>query len=447
MRSLTIDRKHVTYSRDGNWIGIVSEFRGAKLKSTYGRFERQLFDENSDNKYTCIDFSPDSKHVVTGSRGLRVCLWDVETGSLLRTLNGHEQDESIIISVKFSPDNQHFASLADNIMVWSVTGGLVNMMRKNDEDEINGMTYNPDGKSIVFVTTSDVHIWNLKTNNVEVLNSDHRRIESVAFSPDGKYIMTGDDVEATIQLWDAKTRTKLALFKSFLEMVNSIAFSPDGKMFLLGGGTYRENNRNDQINLVLGELSELLKLVPVTFPKEIEKITLKRANVTLSEEPDIFDTFMAETYPLNEYIRENPNSIVFLIDKKNGFGYDRDQLREMTIGAQEYYFKCLKLNEALVVALSKVEGETPFLLLRSAGTFYVPAAQLQAALDSKDSIFILREYDTLPYTASIAVIETAPLQRNHRGEQINVVSRDHCQAGSNKKAYEIIAVANANANA
>jgi hypothetical protein len=58
-------------------------------------------------------------------------------------------------------------------------------------------------------------------------------ITSVAFSPDGRYILSGD-LNGTVCLWDVAKRQKLRSFGGH-QPVNSVAFSPDGKYALAGG--------------------------------------------------------------------------------------------------------------------------------------------------------------------------------------------------------------------
>lgn len=58
-----------------------------------------------------------------------------------------------------------------------------------------------------------------------------------AFSPDGKYVITGDE-QAKIFLWDAKTGKQIREYprtKGHTRGIQSIAFSPDGKQFLSVG--------------------------------------------------------------------------------------------------------------------------------------------------------------------------------------------------------------------
>ncbi|KAH8586628.1 WD40-repeat-containing domain protein, partial [Bisporella sp. PMI_857] len=54
-------------------------------------------------------------------------------------------------------------------------------------------------------------------------------VTSVAFSPDGKQIVSGSG-DRTIQIWDAVTGAVLQTLKGHLDKVTSVAFSPDSKV-------------------------------------------------------------------------------------------------------------------------------------------------------------------------------------------------------------------------
>lgn len=54
-----------------------------------------------------IAFSDDCKYLITGSDDYHVKIYEVKTGELMSTLSGHG---SWVLSVAFSPDNNHFAS-------------------------------------------------------------------------------------------------------------------------------------------------------------------------------------------------------------------------------------------------------------------------------------------------------------------------------------------------
>jgi WD40 repeat protein len=75
----------------------------------------------------------------------------------------------------------------------------------------------------------------LQTHDKKVIKGAHSSIvESMAFSPDGKYLASGSFQE--VHLWDVKTGTLLQRLKGFAHNVVALTFSPDNKLLATAGG-------------------------------------------------------------------------------------------------------------------------------------------------------------------------------------------------------------------
>ena len=73
----------------------------------------------------------------------------------------------------------------------------------------------------------------LQENNYRYLQDIQIVSHSVAFSPDGKTVLTGSH-DNTACLWNATTGERLHILKGHTGCIYSVAFSPDGKTVLTG---------------------------------------------------------------------------------------------------------------------------------------------------------------------------------------------------------------------
>lgn len=105
------------------------------------------------------------------------------------------------------------------------------------------MAYSPDGKRIITGDRADAMIWDADSGK-KVFSVQHENeadwIVAVAYSPDGKKIATAG-LSGMIKIWDASTGKELFKLKGHNGWVNEIAFSLDGKRIATGAkdGTAR----------------------------------------------------------------------------------------------------------------------------------------------------------------------------------------------------------------
>jgi WD40 repeat protein len=101
--------------------------------------------------------------------------------------------------------------------------------------------YSPDGRLIATGCEDedkDVRVWDSRSGEVvHKLKGHTRKVHSLAFSHDGKWLLTGS-WDHSVRLWDVTTGQPVGKEKKHLDLVQSVAFSPDGRLVLSGGDDY-----------------------------------------------------------------------------------------------------------------------------------------------------------------------------------------------------------------
>jgi len=99
----------------------------------------------------------------------------------------------------------------------------------------NSVAFSSDGKYALSGNSDNaVKFWNIETGqNIRVFKGHSCEVESVAFSPNGRYALSGS-MDKTINLWDLDSGLLIRTFKGHARRVKSVAFSHDGRHVLSG---------------------------------------------------------------------------------------------------------------------------------------------------------------------------------------------------------------------
>jgi WD40 repeat protein len=232
--------KAVAYSRDGKMLASGGNVDSAiKLWNVEtGELVRTL--EGHTGGARALAFSPDSGKLVSANEKVR--LWDVRTGRLLREIDEKKLlvDSFSVQDVAFSADGRIVASGGDHLITWNVeTGELV----KQFDNGSYVVALSADGRSIASARGEKVLLIDMETGRVRFelsKSSDNSRIHSLAFSPDSKLLASAGGALSDVRIWDVETG---ALKQSFSPYdlkegfgIDAVAFSPDGKLFASGNG-------------------------------------------------------------------------------------------------------------------------------------------------------------------------------------------------------------------
>jgi len=220
-------------------------------------------------------FSPDSQTLVTGGLGsssdsfdihAALSLWNVADGSLTGTqISGALGLASGVQGVAYSPDgmtlvdtgsyNNPRTNLGSGLIELrnATTGELKATLASASNFSIGGVAFSPDGK--VLVTGGDqlssqtqngiLEFWDTATGKLIARKRAAMPISALAFSPDGQTLATAEVVQpgytvgtgAKVETWNVtKTQATSTFFDlGGMSYAGSIAFSPDGKTIAVGG--------------------------------------------------------------------------------------------------------------------------------------------------------------------------------------------------------------------
>jgi WD40 repeat protein len=195
-----------------------------------------------------VSFSPDGWQVLSGSYDGTIKLWDTATGREIRTFLEHFE----VVSVSFSPNGRQVLSGLNNgtVKLWNVVTGRIIKDFRNDFS-VSSVAFSPDGRQVLsgfsfsgyYHTTygEPIKLWDITTGSeIRTFSKPPDYVLSVAFSPDGRQILSGSE-NGTVKLWDMATDKEIRTFTGHTGSINSVAFSPGGKRIISGSddGTTR----------------------------------------------------------------------------------------------------------------------------------------------------------------------------------------------------------------
>jgi|GEM_PF-2404952 len=104
-----------------------------------------------------------------------------------------------------------------------------------EKQEVFSLAYSPDGKYLASGNKdSKIMIWDIdKQKMIKMVEGHKEKIYSLSYSPNGKYLVSGG-LDSRIKIWDTSTWKVIKTIKNHVAGVRSIKYSPDGRYLASG---------------------------------------------------------------------------------------------------------------------------------------------------------------------------------------------------------------------
>ena len=245
----------VKFSRDGGILAVATDI-GVWLYDAHTGSEIALLSDTPKNVRT-ITFS-----LVSASADCTLRLWNTET-----------QDQQLIrvkhpwsaFDFAFSQDGNTVAigNTGGRTRLWStVTEDFITILKARDRALIDHVTFSPNDKILASGSFGgSIQLWDvLNHQSIATLNEHTSEISALAFSPDGKILVSAARYEPMIVLWDINnigSKTVLLVEGNF--GAEALTFSPDGKTLISG----HRNGRIYASDVATGEQLRFSQDLPV----------------------------------------------------------------------------------------------------------------------------------------------------------------------------------------
>lgn len=172
----------------------------------------ELVNSTLQQNITAVAVSPDGSLVFAASSDNKINIWDVKTGKFVKSF---EDLEYPVLKMICSPDNRFVFNIEEHIK--KIPAGLGSRKLKKFQ----------------------LRIWDmqdLKTRHVDIVGIEP---QAIAVSPDWKRLLIGENT-GQLYLWDLKTGKPIRRFVGHQSSgshsyISSVAFSPDGRFAVSGG--------------------------------------------------------------------------------------------------------------------------------------------------------------------------------------------------------------------
>ena len=182
----------------------------------------------------CLRFFMDDKQLISvGEFTNGAIIWDLETQSMITTLEGHER---FCQYTEFSPSGKFIltSSIDNSARIWNSVS-LDHVTTVKQPSWVTCATFSHNEQLLATCSKDKlVRLWDTNTwHEICAMAGHESEIRMVSFSPDDKFLASGA-LDQTIRIWDCDTRHQVQVFHA-ASGIWGLAWHPIKSNFLTAG--------------------------------------------------------------------------------------------------------------------------------------------------------------------------------------------------------------------
>ena len=240
----------VNPKKDDSYIVTANKNGTINLWSPEGKLLHTI--EGTDNKQAVwrVRYSNNGELIASTGFDNKVRIWKQNDKKLesIRIFPGHEQT---IFDVSFSQNNRMIASASKDgtIKIWKTDqqddqtpetyDARRNNQSQNQEYMVNSVDFKPDDQSILAYSDNKGKVWilNRNENQYSFIGEHQAEVNIVRFSKNSKYLASGSSQDGLLIIWKKENGTweEAGRFADKKKQIYALAFSPDNKFIAIAG--------------------------------------------------------------------------------------------------------------------------------------------------------------------------------------------------------------------